>query len=274
MGKIVLTKEHTYSGSLILVTSDFSLQKEPEIWEMESVFKETGTGGSSEDMKISTLRQTPGQPDVLLRKEAVMALLRLLADIGCKEEIAAVSGFRTQQEQQEIWNGSIKQNGEAFTRKFVAVPGHSEHQSGYAIDLAENGEEIDFICPEFPNFGIFQKFRERMADFGFVERYVSGKEMITGIGMEPWHFRYVGYLHSVIMADRGIALEEYIGFLREETGWGDPYIFRDGADWIEISCLSLENVQERVLEMPDTAVYQLSGTNEGCAVVSVWRKTA
>ncbi len=261
MGKIVLTKEHTYSGSLILVTPDFSLQKEPEMWEMKSVFGRI-------------LRPASGQPDVLLRKEVVIALLRLLADIGCKEEIAAVSGFRTQKEQQEIWNGSVKQNGEACTRKFVAVPGHSEHQSGYAIDLAENGEEIDFICPEFPNFGIFRKFRERMADFGFVERYVSGKEMITGIGIEPWHFRYVGYPHSVIMADRGIALEEYIGLLRKETGWGYPYIFRDGADWIEISCLSLENGQERVLEMPDTAVYQVSGTNEGCAVVSVWRKTA
>ena len=180
MGKIVLTKEHTYSGSLILVTPDFSLQKEPEMWEMKSVFGRI-------------LRPASGQPDVLLRKEVVIALLRLLADIGCKEEIAAVSGFRTQKEQQEIWNGSVKQNGEAFTQKFVAVPGHSEHQSGYAIDLAENGEEIDFICPEFPNFGIFRKFRERMADFGFVERYVSGKEMITGIGIEPWHFRYVGY---------------------------------------------------------------------------------
>ena len=86
MGKIVLTKEHTYSGSLILVTPDFSLQKEPEMWEMKSVFGRI-------------LRPASGQPDVLLRKEVVIALLRLLADIGCKEEIAAVSGFRTQKEQ-------------------------------------------------------------------------------------------------------------------------------------------------------------------------------
>ena len=76
--------------------------------------------------------------------------------------------------------------------------------------MAENGEEIDFICPEFPNFGIFRKFRERMADFGFVERYVSGKEMITGIGIEPWHFRYVGKEAASVIMERDITLEEFL----------------------------------------------------------------
>lgn len=266
MEKIVLTKEHTYSGSLILITPDFPLQKAPETGEMRSVFK------APEMMPI--LRPIFGRPDILLREQAAAALQMLLSDIGCKDEIAAVSGFRTQKEQQEIWEDSMVHNGEAFTRKFVAVPGHSEHQSGYAVDLAENAKEIDFICPRFPHCGIFQKFRERMAYFGFVERYVSGKEAVTGIGAEPWHFRYVGYPHSKIMADRGIALEEYIGFLKKDTEWGHPYVFRNGADRIEISCLSLENEPERVLEIPDEAVYQVSGTNEGHAVVSMGRKNA
>lgn len=257
MGKVVLTKEHTYSGSLILITPDLPLQEALNMSDMQSVSK--------------TLSTVSG--DILLRKQAAAALQMLLSDIGCKDEIAAVSGFRTQKEQQEIWDDSMKQNGEAFTRKFVAAPGHSEHQSGYAVDLAENAGEIDFICPSFPQCGIFRKFRERMAYFGFVERYVSGKEEVTGIGAEPWHFRYVGYPHSVIMADRGIVLEEYIGLLRKDTGPGRPYVFREGSDWIEILCISLENEQERVLDMPKGAVYQVSGTNEGCAIVSVWRKS-
>lgn len=260
MGKIVLTKEHTYRGSLILVTPDFPLRGAPEPADMQPMGE--------------NLRQAPGQEGVLLRKQAAAALQTLLSDIGCKDEIAAVSGFRTHKEQQDIWDNSMFQNGEAFTRKFVAVPGHSEHQSGYAIDLAENAPEIDFICPRFPHHGIFRKFRERMAHFGFVERYAAGKEAVTGIGAEPWHFRYVGYPHSVIMAEGGLALEEYIGFLKRDTGWGRPYIFRDGTGCIEISCLSLDNGQEMVLDMPDAAAYQVSGTNEGGAVVSVWRKSA
>lgn len=78
----------------------------------------------------------------------------------------------------------------------------SEHQTGLAIDLAENKEQIDFICPHFPYTGICGEFRAAAPRFGFIERYVSGKEQITGIGAEPWHFRYVGYPHSVIMAEK------------------------------------------------------------------------
>lgn len=74
----------------------------------------------------------------------------------------------------------------------MAFPDHSEHQTGLAIDLAEDRPDIDFIRPQFPYEGICRKFRERAAEFGFVERYKSEKQKITGIGAEPWHFRYVG----------------------------------------------------------------------------------
>lgn len=261
MGNLVLTNEDTYSGSLILVTPDIPLQTFPEMSDLQPVPDRQGRRAGFGDT-------------VWIRKQAAAALKELLADVGCKDEITAVSGFRTQREQREIWDDSMAKNGEIFTRKFVAVPGHSEHQSGYAVDLAENAKEIDFICPNFPRSGIFQKFRERMPYFGFIERYPSGKEKITGIGAEPWHFRYVGYPHSVIMADRGMTLEEYIELLKNDTAWGRPYIFRDGGNWVEISCISLAQKSETVLELPEAAGYQVSGTNEGCAVVCLWRKTA
>lgn len=258
MEKLVLTEEEIYRGSLILVTPDFPLREAIERSDMKSVL---GAGFTQAKM-----------PDILLRQQAVRALQALLSDIGCKEEITAVSGFRTQKEQEEIWEDSMAENGEDFTRKFVAVPGHSEHQSGYAIDLGENVQDIDFICPRFPHQGIFGKFRERMAYFGFVERYMAGKEEITGIGAEPWHFRYVGYPHSVIMAERNMVLEEYIEFLHTTTEWGKPYIFRDNEAWAEISCISLENGGKETLEVPKEALYQISGTNEGGVVVTLWRK--
>ena len=253
MSEIKLTKEDTYRGSLILVAPDFPIREIP---------------------KIAKLRSVPGGSDILLKEQASAALRALLADIGCRNEIAAVSGFRTQEEQEKIWEDSMAQNGEAFTRKFVAVPGCSEHQSGYAIDLARNAGEIDFICPEFPCSGIFGKFRKRMAHFGFVERYAAGKEKITGIGAEPWHFRYVGYPHSVIMASGGMAMEEYMEMLRNDTGWEKPYIFRDGGDQIEISYISLENEDTVVLDLPESARCERSGTNEGGVVVSLWRGVA
>ena len=101
---------------------------------------------------------------------------------------------------------------------------------------------------------------------------MAGKEEITGIGAEPWHFRYVGYPHSVIMAERNMVLEEYIEFLHTTTEWGKPYIFRDNEAWAEISCISLENGGKETLEVPKEALYQISGTNEGGGVVTLWRK--
>lgn len=64
--------------------------------------------------------------------------------------------------------------------------------------------------PAFPYEGVCQMFRERAAEFGFVERYPAGKEPITGIAHEPWHFRYVSPPHARAMVRRGLVLEEYL----------------------------------------------------------------
>ena len=155
----------------------------------------------------------------------------------------------------------------------MAVPRHSEHQTGLAIDLAENKEQIDFICPHFPYMGIWGKFRMTAPRFGFVERYVSGKEQITGIGAEPWHFRYVGYPHSVIMTEKDMALEEYICFLKENTDLRHPYIYNSSkADKIEISYVFLDGGHSIKLDVSEMSPYMISGTNEGGAILSRWRE--
>lgn len=117
-----------------------------------------------------------------------------------------------------------KKRAEVFTKKFVALPYCSEHQTGLAMDLGLNKEEIDFICPDFPYEGICQEFREAAPSYGFVERYIKGKEKITGISAEPWHFRYVGTPHAKIMEEHGWVLEEYLSFLRT-FDCDHPYIF-------------------------------------------------
>lgn len=269
MAKMILTKEDTYEGSLILVTPKFSLRRFPAASDIRSAGIGAAEVDAAEiDSELSGIPSAGGQPNISLRKQAAGSLQALLSDIGCENEIAMVSGYRTQEEQEEIWEESMTQNGEEFTRKFVAVPGHSEHQTGYAVDLARNTKEIDFICPEFPRVGIFQRFRDRMASFGFVERYTAGKEEITGIGAEPWHFRYVGYPHSVIMLRQGMVLEEYIEFLSRNTKWEHPYVFQDEGRRIEVSYVSLKGEGTRNIDIPARMAYQCSGTNEGGVVIS------
>lgn len=146
---------------------------------------------------------------VLMDERAACALNKLMEELDGWNFITAVSGWRSQEEQQEIYIRSLWENGEEFTNRFVARPGHSEHQTGLAIDLGLTQPDIDFLRPYFPYEGICQTFREQAAAYGFIERYPAGKETITGIAHEPWHFRYVGVPHAEIMVKHGWTLEEY-----------------------------------------------------------------
>ena len=87
----------------------------------------------------------PDYPDILMESRAAQALKSLLARLDAFDRIVPVSGFRSHQQQQKIWDDSMKENGYLFTRQYVAIPGCSEHETGLAIDLAANAPDIDFI---------------------------------------------------------------------------------------------------------------------------------
>lgn len=153
--------------------------------------------------------------NITLSSKANRALHLLLDGIGAGKLIVPVSGYRSFEKQAEIYNTSLNENGSEYTKKYVAIPGASEHQTGLAIDLALNEGEIDFICPRFPRIGICEKFRKAALDYGFIERYKEEKKTITKISGEEWHFRYVGFPHSKIIEERGFCLEEYIEYLKD-----------------------------------------------------------
>ncbi len=158
-----------------------------------------------------------GYPEVLMEREAAQALSRLMEELDGWRFIVPVSGWRSEEEQRRVYEDSLRENGPAFTAKFVALPGHSEHQTGLAIDLGLKREKIDFIRPVFPYEGVCQRFRELAPAFGFIQRYSAGKEAVTGIAQEPWHFRYVGTPHAQRITERGLCLEEYCGLLGRGT---------------------------------------------------------
>lgn len=162
--------------------------------------------------------------EIFLKEEAANWLKALLSTLP-EGEIVLVSGYRSFKEQEEIFEDSVKENGMEFTKKYVAKPGCSEHQTGLAIDLGKKAEVIDFIRPSFPYEGICQAFRERAADYGFIERYERNKEEITGISAEQWHFRYVGRPHAWIIKEKGFALEEYITYIRQFDDSSNPLYF-------------------------------------------------
>ena len=210
----------------------------------------------------------PGS-DILLDTRAAAMLSGLISRIGAGGEIVPVSGWRSEAEQREIWDGSMSESGEEFTRKYVALPGCSEHQTGLAIDLALRADNIDFIRPEFPYDGVCGRFRALAADYGFVERYQSGKEGVTGIAAEPWHFRYVGRPHARIMCEMGLCLEEYVEYLRAYPYPERLLEVRGEVYEAEVGFAGARDT----LGLPD-APYQVSGNNVDGYIYTLWRKPA
>jgi D-alanyl-D-alanine dipeptidase/carboxypeptidase len=210
-------------------------------------------------------------PEILMDMKAASVLLHLLKHLNCTNDILPVSGFRTKLQQENIYSSSLAANGQAFTEQYVALPNHSEHQTGLAIDLAKKQTEIDFIRPDFPYEGIYQRFRDKASDYGFIERYQCGKEHITGIAHEPWHFRYVGYPHSKIMATQGFSLEEYIEFLKGYPVMGKHLHTSHKDQMIEIFYIDLTGSSPVNINLPKGALYQISGNNTDGIIVTLWR---
>jgi zinc D-Ala-D-Ala dipeptidase/carboxypeptidase len=210
--------------------------------------------------------------EIRMERNATNLLAALMEEISGWSGIVPVSGWRSLEEQREIFSDSMKHNGPDFTRKYVAKPGHSEHQTGLAIDLGKKQTNLDFIRPEFPYWGICQTFRNRASLFGFVERYPKGKEHITGIGHEPWHFRYVGMPHSAIIAQMDFTLEEYLAFLKDTSAAATPLNYPWEDQSVSIYYQKVGEQREAMVEVADNAPYTVSGDNMEGIIVTTWNK--
>lgn len=94
-----------------------------------------------------------------------------------------------------------------LTSQVIAVPGASEHQVGLALDIV--CDTYDSLTEGFSETKAGQWLAEHSCEYGFTLRYPQGKEYITSIEFEPWHFRYVGRPAATIMHDEEICLEEF-----------------------------------------------------------------
>ena len=206
----------------------------------------------------------PRWPEVQLERRAAGFLNACIRAVGGEKAIVPVSGWRSQEEQQAIWDDTLVKKGEAFTRQYVALPGCSEHQTGLAMDLGRAADHIDFIRPDFPDDGVCGVFRRAAADYGFLQRYTREKEALTGISEEPWHFRYVGVPHARLMAEHDLCLEEYVPFLQERPrtcrlGNGS----RARVSWLPCPGGAVE------AELPEGCC-QVSGDNVDGFIVTAW----
>ena len=154
--------------------------------------------------------------DIKVEKEAYEQYKKLAKAL--EEENITIkldSVYRSVSAQQELWDEWSKdpEKGLDYVKKYVAVPGYSEHHTGLALDicLEKDGaliyENEDMIAEK----EIFAKIHSKLADYGFILRYLEDRDDITGYAYEPWHLRYVGSekIAKEIM-DKDITFEEYL----------------------------------------------------------------
>ena len=123
------------------------------------------------------------------------------------------SALRSIAAQQKIVDEFTEKYGEDYVKKYVAVPGFSEHHTGLALDLyfTIDGKDVyeneDLV--QYPD--IWEAVHARLPEFGFILRFPEEKEDVTGYAYEPWHIRYLDSPEiAKEITDKGITLEEYL----------------------------------------------------------------
>ncbi len=149
----------------------------------------------------------------LMRAEAARALERMFT-AGAAEGAGSLqvqNSYRSYSTQVSTYNHHVRSVGKDAADSKSARPGHSEHQTGLAVDIATRPSrcEIEECFGSTPQ-GIW--LAANSWRFGFVLSYPAGKTSVTGYIYEPWHFRYVGPALAEKLRSSGTpTLGEYFG---------------------------------------------------------------
>ncbi len=216
------------------------------------------------------------EDEMVLNNALIEPLSKMFDDFkkakGSGTSIIISSSYRSKSDQQKIYEDSVKETGKKSTAYYVAVPGYSEHQTGYCFDTAAINNSGEMV--ELDGEGDSAWLAENCADYGFIVRYPDDKTNITGIGYESWHFRYVGTAHSLFISKHNLCLEEYITGISKYTFDNGGLLIDEGSKgkWVVFYVPKLEAFNNTDIPVPvDSAKcpYTVSGDNIGGFIVTV-----
>lgn len=119
--------------------------------------------------------------------------------------IIAMSTYRSYNYQVNLYNRYVKEDGKEAADTYSGRPGHSEHQTGLAVDVFNNKETYT----NFEKTEEFKWMQEHAHEYGFILRFPKDKEKETGYQYESWHYRYVGKDIATYIKKHNISFEEY-----------------------------------------------------------------
>lgn len=131
------------------------------------------------------------------------------------------SSFRTRDRQESLFSDKVRrlllqgydpERAEEEASVWVARPGTSEHETGLAVDIVDKSYQL--LDEGQENTPVQKWLMAHCAEYGFILRYPTEKSECTGVGYEPWHYRYVGTEAASEMTEQGLCLEEYLSQTR------------------------------------------------------------
>ncbi len=155
--------------------------------------------------------QTAPIESVELDARIISAMTSFVADTRAQGlSVVLTSGYRSYDTQTYLFNNKVAQYGgdEATAATIVARPGTSEHQTGLAADITD--QYYQFMNESLESTATYQWMSQHCHEYGFIVRFPKGKEDITGIMYEPWHYRYVGVPAATYIMEHGLTLEEFV----------------------------------------------------------------
>lgn len=167
------------------------------------------------DWKVDLVQLNNGQSVDRRIYDDLIAMLQAAKSEGLNPLIC--SSYRTNEKQEQLYQNKVSEylsqgysKVEASDKAafWVARPGTSEHQLGLAVDIVSTKNQRLDRSQE--NTVEQQWLIQNSWKYGFVLRYPTNKNSITGVGYEPWHYRYVGKKHAKKINELGVCLEEYV----------------------------------------------------------------
>ena len=137
-------------------------------------------------------------------KSEVYSAFKSLSNAAKKQglTIIATNTYRSYSAQEKTYNTIKSSNGREYADNYAARPGHSEHQTGLAID-------VNTISDSFAYTNEYKWLKENAYKYGYILRYPKEYTNLTGYKFEPWHYRYVGVDIASYIHNHNITYDEY-----------------------------------------------------------------
>ena len=205
--------------------------------------------------------------NVMLHKEVIDSfncMLKRFSQVTDNTQVMIVSGYRNREYQSQLYEENLQQTGRHYSDT-VTKPGHSEHHTGYSLDLGIYAPGAD---QSYNGEGIYQWINKNSWRYGFIVRYPEGKKEGTEIDYEPWHFRYVGAPHAQIMYENNWCLEEYLSYIKKYTVDKEHYKFTS-CKKKKYEIYFVEGKTRKTILVPENKNYWISGNNMDGYIVTV-----